>query len=414
MQYAANFEIKAEFSVIADDLVLRIQHPRGLYRARIQNIKRADYTTPFLLSLHLYFDAPSLDEAKDVSDDLLTACLNIITFVTGARLERHRVRQIVEVVAGSAEMMSALIWGGAVEYMDPQPYLDAEIASSIEKLLEFDTPPAIRRALGWYRIGVNETTRDDQFMCFWFAVEILGEYQKSSEKVTDKCPRCRSALYCESCNTHPVHKPYAKQAIRSVLKAADESCDDATIDRLDKTRNSLMHGATLKEIEDSLPDPHEQIVDVLGRLVWRALINQFPSEIFKDRLRFGYPNTYVSYTAHSIANVKTVVPTNADGDLELNRLGVKVDMVPFGPPQSARPTIISMSEPQYELLRRLTAEAGDHQEMCRRITQQIEAIDGRIHAMVLSTDMAVIKAAIECGKTGPWQDLFREIVGRAA
>ena len=44
---------------MSNDLVLRIKHPGGLYRARIQNIPRSDYTTPFLLSVHLYFDAPT-------------------------------------------------------------------------------------------------------------------------------------------------------------------------------------------------------------------------------------------------------------------------------------------------------------------------------------------------------------------
>lgn len=412
MEYAANFEIKAECSVISDDKVLRIQHPKGIYRARIKNIKRSEYSVPFLLSLHLYFDAPSLNEAKEIADDLLADCLNILAFATGARFERHRVRQIVEVTAENTEMKSVLMWGNSIEYMDPQPLLDEESARSVEKLLEFDMPPSIRRALRWYRIGINETSPDDQFMCFWFAVEILGEYQKSSEKVTDKCPRCRSALYCESCKTHPVHKPYAKQAIRSVLKTADESCDDAVIERLDKTRNSLMHGATLKEIECSLPEPHEQIVDVLGRLLWMALIKQFPPEIFKDRLRVGYPSTYISYTAHGIAHIQTVVPTSPDGDLDLNFQGVKMELVPFGPPQSAQPTIITMSEEQYESLRKLTFLTGDHQEMCRRITKQIEKGDGCIYAMVLSTDMAVIKNATEGGETGVWQDFFREIVDR--
>lgn len=49
-------------SVVADDLVLRIKHPKGLYRARIQNTPRPVYTPPFLLSLHLHFDAPTFDE----------------------------------------------------------------------------------------------------------------------------------------------------------------------------------------------------------------------------------------------------------------------------------------------------------------------------------------------------------------
>jgi len=117
-------------------------------------------------------------------------------------------------------------------------------------------------------------------MYFWFALEIVAEFQKSTEKLPDRCPHCQSPLYCETCEKHPVHRPYAKQAIRALLKAVDEEGGDATVELLDKTRNSLMHGSTLRDIEDSLPQPHEQIVDTLGRLLRRALILQFPREMF--------------------------------------------------------------------------------------------------------------------------------------
>jgi hypothetical protein len=412
MECVANYEIKADCSVVADNLVLRIKHPKGLYRARIQNISRSVYTTPFLLSLHLYFDALALDEAEEIADGFLADCLNILAFTTGSRFQRHRIRQIVDATSPETTgIRSLLMWGDSIEYDDPQPFLDEDTARSIERLLQFDMPPAIRRAMRWYRLGINETVPDDQFMNFWFALEIVAEFQKSTEKVPDKCPQCQSPLYCESCKTHPVHKPYAKQAIRALLKAVDEECDDTTIERLDKTRNSLMHGSTLKEIEDSLPQPHEQIVDILGHLLWRALMLQFPQGMFDGTLVMGYPSTYIHRTVSGIANMQTVVPVDADGDLDLSFKGMKMGMVPFGPPQSELPTVISMTPEQHERLRRLRFIQGDHQEMCRRIYETAETNDGRVHALVLSTDMALIKDALKRVDTGTWQDLFREIMG---
>jgi hypothetical protein len=152
-------------------------------------------------------------------------------------------------------------------------------------------------------------------MNFWFALELVAEFQKSTDKVPDRCPQCQSPLYCQSCNTRPVHRPYPKQAIRALLKAVDKECDDATIERLDKTRNSLMHGLTLKEIEDSLPQPHEQIVDILGRLLLVALIHQFPQEMFDGTLEMAYPSTYIHRMLHHVAHMQTVVRAGADGDL---------------------------------------------------------------------------------------------------
>ncbi len=199
MECVANYEIKTESSVVADDLVLRIKHPKGLYRARIQNIPRTVYTTPFLLSLHLYFDAPALDEARDIADGFLADCLSMLAFTTGSRFQRHRIRQIVDATPqGMTGMRSLLMWADSIEYEDPQPFLHEDTAQAIERLLEFDIPPAIRRAMRWYRLGINETVPDDQFMNFWFALEIIAESQKSTDKVPDRCPQCQSPLYCES------------------------------------------------------------------------------------------------------------------------------------------------------------------------------------------------------------------------
>ena len=372
MECAANYEIKTDCSVVADDLVLRIEHPRGHYRARIQNIPRSDYTTPFLLSVHLYFGAPTLNETPDIADGILADCLNILAFTTGASFRRHRLWQIVDAaLPKTTGMRSILMWTDSIEHNDPQPFLSEETAVTAERLLEFDIPPAIRRALRWYRLGVNSTVPDDQFMYFWFALEIVAEFQKSKEKVPDRCPHCQSPLYCETCKKYPTHRPYAKQAIRDLLKAVDKECDDDTVKLLDKTRNSLMHGSTLKEIEDSLPQPHEQIVDTLGRLLWRTLIHQFPQEMFDGKLPLGLPSTYLHYTAHGVAHVKTVVPVGADGDFDLSFEGMSVKMEPLGPPQSAHPSVISMTPEQHERLGRLMLQEGNHKEMCQRVRRHI-------------------------------------------
>jgi hypothetical protein len=83
MELVANYEVKTECSIVTDDLVLRINHPRGLYRARIKIIPRTVYTTPFLLSLHLYFEAPVLAEAREIADGHLADCMNMLAFTTG-------------------------------------------------------------------------------------------------------------------------------------------------------------------------------------------------------------------------------------------------------------------------------------------------------------------------------------------
>lgn len=410
MRVAANYEIWSDCSVVEDSQVLRVRHPRGLYNARLRNIPRSAFDRPFLLSLHIYFEAPCLEDAEDTSEDLLADCLNMLAFATGGGFQRHRIRQLVDATPGVTGMRSVLMWGDSIEYEDPQPVLDPNTTQSLERLMEFDYPPAVRRALRWYRLAINEEHPDDQFMSFWFALEILAEHQKAPEKVPDRCPHCRSPLFCESCKTHPVHRPYAKQAIVALLKAVDPGCTDTTIALLDKSRNSLMHGTTLREVEAELPDPHEQIVDVLGQLVWRALVNQFPKEMFDGKMVMGFPTTFVHYAARGVAHLQTVVHETADGELDLSFRGMSMKMEPFGPPQSARPSVVRMTANQHERLVKLSYGEGEQKDLCKRVAARSKQQGAHVVAFVLSTDMATIKSSLEHNKTGPWLDLFREIL----
>lgn len=409
MQCAANFEIRAECSIVVNDRVLEWTHPKGLYRVRLKNVPRNTFDNPFLLSLQLYFETPSLDEAKELVNELVADCLNFLAFSTGGGFRVQRIRQIVDATP-KCGMRDVLMWGDTIQYEDPQPCIDDQTAKSIGRLLQFDCPPAIRRALRWYRLAVNDTQPDDQFMAFWFALEIIAEHQKTPQKVPDRCPHCRSPLFCETCKTHPEHRPYAKQAIVSLLRAVDPQCDDSTIELLDKSRNSLMHGSTLREIEESLPDPHEQVVDVLGRLVWRALLHQFPREMFDGKMVIGYPTTYVHYVANAIAHIQTIVPQSADGNLDMSFTGMTAKMESDGPPQSALPSVIHMTADQHERLMRLGYGAGDQKDMCRRVANKYEKQGESVATLVLATDLTVIRSALERGEEGDWQSLFRELL----
>jgi hypothetical protein len=409
MEYIAKYEIESDLSVVSDDILLKIQHPKGQFQARIKNIVRDDYSTPFLLSVQIIFQAPTLKDAPEIAQDRLAEFLNILAFATSAGVRRHRIKQIVDCTPSSG-MRDCLIWADSVGHEDPNPFLDEAMVGSIERLLQFDPPPAVRRALRWYRIGLNATVPEDQFQYFWFAVEILAEFQKTPEKMTDKCPQCKSPLYCETCKTHPTHRPYAKQAIRALIQEV-AACDEETFDALDNCRNRLMHGATLKEIEDELPKSDQHIVDVLGKILFKALIHQFPSEIFTETIYLGDPTTYLHTTMSSIAHVSTVVPKGDDGELDLERFtGLKVSVVTDGPPQSGRPSTIEMTLEQHKQLGLLTREKGDHQELCKRVYDRVKMGDEKVVALVLSTDMARIREALKRDEMGNWQDLFREIM----
>ncbi len=411
MKCVAHYEIMSDVSIIFDDRVLTIKDPAGAFKARLKNIPRTEFTTPFLLSLQIYFEAPSLVAAKESVEDVMAHCLNMLAFTTGAGFRKHRIRKIIDGGNPSEmRMRDALMWSEEVEYDDPQPFLREENAASIELLLKHDIPSAVKRALRWYRIGVDASSPDDQFTYFWFALEIVAEFNKPTEKVHDKCPHCREPLYCGKCEKHPMHRPYAKQAIRALVKEAVPDSDSGTFDLLDKTRNSLMHGSTLKEIEDALPDSDDHVVDVLGRILWKALIMQFPEELLNEEVFMGTPTTYVHYKTSAVAHVQTVFPADQGGHFDLDSNSVKVETKPPGPPQSALPSVMRMTKEQYDKLCKLSFGQSEQREMLERLRSRVQEHGGHIFVQVLSTDKSIIDQAIDKKEDGEWQNLFREII----
>ncbi|MDO9043589.1 MAG: hypothetical protein Q7U64_14810 [Desulfocapsaceae bacterium] len=409
MQCIASYEIESDLSVVTDAIRLKIQHPNGRFQVRIKNIVRQDYSSPFLISLQIIFDSPNLNEAKALAEDNLVECLNMLVLVTGAGVRLNRIKNIVDCTPTSG-MRDCLVWDESVVHDDPIPFLNESIMSSIEHLLQFELSPAVKRALKWYRIGIYESIQEDQFQYFWFALEILAEHQKPPEKVTDKCPKCKSSLYCETCRTHPTHKPYAKQAIQALIQSVVKTFDDEIFMDLDKTRNALMHGAIFNEIEHKLSKTSEEIIDLLGKILFKAFVNQFPLELFGEKVLMGNPTTYIHRTMTAIASVRTIVPNGEDGELDPDKIGIKISKVADAPPQSGQPSVILMTPDQHKQLGVLAHEQGDHSALCKRVYERVDIDNGKVIAFILSTDMTKIRDAIKHGETGAWQDFFRDIV----
>jgi len=194
------------------------------------------------------------------------------------------------------------------------------------------------------------------------------------------------------------------------MKAADVGCEDACIEMLEKARNGLMHGATLNEVEDELPRSEEHVADILGKIVFKALVLQFPPEIIQGQFTLAIPSTYIQYAMTGVAHVQTVVPMDSEGEPDLGFSGMSVKMISGGPPQSARPTFVRMTFDQHERLVELSYRASDHQEMCQRICRRAQTQGNYVVSAIIATDAARILEAVKRGETGAWQDVFREII----
>jgi len=157
-----------------------------------------------------------------------------------------------------------------------------------------------------------------------------------------------------------------------------------------------MHGATLKEIKDELPKSGEDIVDVLGRILFKALVHQFPKELFEEGIKLGRPND--------------LCPSNHDGYCasayrHSEGRGRRARLGQFHGSQGINGDRWTTSEwtaqhhcndPRpVQQLGLLAREKGDHRELCKRVHERVKMGDGKVKALVLATDMAQIREALQ-------------------
>ena len=176
--------------------------------------------------------------------------------------------------------------------------------------------------LRWFRLGIIADTPEVQFQNFWFALELLSQHKKTTDEVHDICAKCGEALYCETCNTRPKHRPYPKQAIESVFQSLEP--DKPELFRLmNRVRNSILHGEPASKIESATGVPLGQMVDPLAKLTWNGLISEvvaaLPGDKRPNSLKVNVASTFVKWTLTAATHIETVIPLGPDGtpDIEL-------------------------------------------------------------------------------------------------
>lgn len=184
---------------------------------------------------------------------------------------------------------------------DDAPYetLDQRLLDTVALLQAHPLSPRLRRAMKWFGNGVASKSPDDQFVYFWFVVELIAQLVKDPSPVSDKCPVCREPLYCSTCEKTPLHRPYPKQAIEQLFS---ESGAAELYSRASTARNMLMHGDEMTAIEEALQIEFPGLVNDMGKLAWISILNQFlpvligKIPVFLECSQYVYMN--LSGTAH--------------------------------------------------------------------------------------------------------------------
>ena len=343
-RFLGNWEVESDLVLPQGTPFLRYQHPASTYTVFLRNINEERPDDLTFISMQLVFEAPTLRDTRAIGEQFAKEFLDYLAFTTNLKVRLRTLLQIYGWEQGMG-MREGLIWTRAHAH-DDAPYhaLSNRILDTVALLQGHNVSPRLRRALKWFSTGLAARAPDDQFAYFWFVIELVAQLIKEPVPVPDKCPTCASPLFCETCGTSPLHRPYPKQAIEQLFLRYVNDEPEAAYRRCNMARNMLMHGEETAEIERELQMEFAELVNKLGHLAWLALLNQFVPVLVNRQPEFLQTNQYVSMRLSAMAHIQTAFVPNFENpdprhfpDFKFTMVRPDQDMPsPAAPPQ--RPT----------------------------------------------------------------------------
>lgn len=337
-RYLVDFEVESH-SCLVEGFQTAVSRMPPDVEVQISNLSVEPGTDRPLLSVQVICTATDLDQAKELGIELLKKYLRYLALASNTTHRIHKLIRVLDWSPGKKER----------EYHQferfpgselPYEVLHEDLFRTLDGLLTIPTTPALDRALKWFAHGVQAEYNDDQFQFFWLTIELLAQLSKPKEKVNDQCPKCRSALFCSVCNSHPTHRPYPKQAIRLLMEQTMPEGGSELFELASEIRNAVMHGEDVEVIEASKGVELNDVVNKLGGLAWTALMNAFlrtpeARKAVGPKLSFLRTNMYT----HQVLSMKVhMLAYSADPDRprlsEFARptLSMKYEKTPRGMP----------------------------------------------------------------------------------
>ncbi|MGL5165862.1 MAG: methylamine utilization protein MauJ [Afipia sp.] len=299
--------MKSALGIAEDGRLLKFTHPDNSYEVQLKERTSSDPADDHL-SAYVFLEAATIKIAETTTKDALNSFLQLLSFVTGSSL------RIVK-------RISLIDWSPGLSMRDMYAYgpsdkgwridaLNDELVRTAQTFQECEISSPLKTSLRWFSAGLRAEVMDDQFQFFWYVVEILATTNAEKTKVADKCPRCGGDLHCEICNETPMHRPYEKQKIATVLQA---QTSEKLAGDLFYIRNSLMHGTPREEIEINMQksDPDftfDKAVDIIGNVARTLIFRGFKVPPGQRQISMLEVNTYVNWTVTPKAHIQMGIP----------------------------------------------------------------------------------------------------------
>ena len=224
------------------------------------------------LWISIVVEANSIDDAAHDGREHVADFLNRLSFATSARFKIIRAVRAIEWVPKLVTRRMKLL-NSFDPLQPPEPMIGSLVIGAMELLCNAELPKPVLSALHWYRRGLLGRQPDEQFQSFWFVIEILANYLKTTEPVPDLCARCRTPLFCKTCGTETTHRPYTKQAIEALFRRIVKPDPEKAFDFMNDVRNQLLHGRPFSDVETTPKQSAEWIVNHIAHTAYAALAN---------------------------------------------------------------------------------------------------------------------------------------------
>lgn len=300
-RWRVDFPVKSDLVLKKDESEVIFVSPDGtheihLFTKRGEGKHAAD---ELYLSAHVLLEDEDPQQAGDRAEQYLRLFLEVLSIVTCGYF-RIQQRTLVADWSPELTMRKLLYYKTFPNPHVPMYAIGKKEIDSAKTLMASPVPLAISMALKWWRLGASAGSPEEQFQYFWFALEILAEHQKPSDKVSSKCQACHDDLFCRKCNNVPLHRPYPKQSIKLLINKHVTGDTDHFFDVVDEARNRLLHGDDPEAIERDLKVKWERISDGLGKATYAALIsallnNSAAKATEKTQLSLIQTNTFAHY-----------------------------------------------------------------------------------------------------------------------
>jgi hypothetical protein len=289
----ANWEAEADITIPDGTPFVRYDHPQGRYTIFLRKAP-AEENSPLKLSVQVICDAPSLKDAHDVTETYAKEFLDHLSYASNLRIRLGKPQQIFDWEPGTREhgIRDAIYYHTSPSDEPPFAAIEPLLLETISLLQRSDIDPRLRRALKWFGNGIASQYQDDQFAFFWFVIELVAQIAKDVTPVPDRCPKCREALFCPSCNATRLHRPYPKHAVEALFEKVVRGDWQTFHRRAFQARNRLLHGDEVRNIEKELKIDFARLVDDIGKFSWTAILNRFAPSLVGTRPGFYQASTY--------------------------------------------------------------------------------------------------------------------------